>query len=75
METADNFDNLIFRSDKTIDLIQSSFERILCVQDTTLKVLLKVIHETKHWSLKVAFPVIKAKIVLRYQIGYTLAVF
>ena len=32
-ETMENFDNLIFWSDKTIDLTFSSFERILCVSN------------------------------------------
>ena len=63
-ETTENFDELIFQGIKTIYLISNLFLDILCVQDTTLKVLLKVIHETQHWSLKVAFLVIKAKMVL-----------
>ena len=41
----ENFDKLIFRGIKTIYLISSTFLGILCVQGTTLKVLLKVINE------------------------------
>ena len=39
------FDKLIFRGTKTIHLISGPFLGILCVQDTNLKVLLKVINE------------------------------
>ena len=63
--TTENFDKLIFRSVKTIYLIQSSLKKILLDHDTNLNALLKVIHETQHLSLKVAFLVIKAKMVLR----------
>ena len=44
-ETTGNFHKLIFRGIKTIYLILSTFPGILCVQDTNLKVLLKVINE------------------------------
>ena len=51
-ETTENFHKLIFRNIKTIYLIFSTFLRILCVQDTTLKastfkaqLLLKVINK------------------------------
>ena len=41
----ENLDKFIFWGIKTIYLISSTFVGILCVQDTTLKVLLKVINE------------------------------
>ena len=45
METMEDFDKPIFRGIKTIYLISGPFLGILCVQGTTLKVLLKVINE------------------------------
>ena len=45
IETTESFHQLIFRGIKTIYLISTTFPGILCVQDTTLKVLLKVITE------------------------------
>ena len=59
----ENFHKLIFRGIKTIYLI--TFLSILCVEDTTLKVLLKVINENLPLMLEGNFFVIKAKIVLR----------
>ena len=47
-----NFQKLIFRGIKTIDLISSTFLSILCDEDTTFKVLLKVIN--KDLPLKLA---------------------
>ena len=41
----ENFHKLIFQGTKTIYLILSTFLSILCVEDTTFKVLLKVINE------------------------------
>ena len=63
-----NFQKLILRGIKTSYLILSTFLGILCDQDTTPEVLLKVINE--HLLLftiilKVAFLVIKAKMVFR----------
>ena len=46
----ENFQKLIFRGIKPIYLISSTFLSIMCVQDKTLKVLLKVIKE--HLLLK-----------------------
>ena len=44
-QTTENFHKPIFRDIKTVYLISRAFLSILCVQDTTLKVLLKVINE------------------------------
>ena len=49
---------------KTIYLIWNTFQSILCHQDLTLKVLLKVIKENLPLKLEGSFFVIKAKIVL-----------
>ena len=49
---------------KTIYLIWNTFLSILCDQDLTLKVLLKVINENLTLKLESSFFVIKAKIVL-----------
>ena len=61
----ENFYKLIFRGIKTIYLIWSTFLSILCDQDLTLKVLLKVIKENLPFKLEGSFFAIKAKIVLR----------
>ena len=56
---------LIFRGIKTIYyLIWSTFLSILCDQDTTLKVLLKVIKENLRLKLEVAFLLLKPKLYL-----------
>ena len=55
----------IFRGIKTIYLVSSTFLYILCVQDITPKVLLKVSLSIYCYCLKVAFLVIKAKMVLK----------
>ena len=60
-ETAGNFHKTIFRDIKTIYLVSSTFLRILCVQDTTHKVLLKVSLNIYCYCVKVAFLVIKPK--------------
>ena len=60
-----NFRKLIFRGIKTIYLIWSTLLSILCVQDTPLKVLLKVVNENLPLKLEGSFFIIKAKIVLR----------
>ena len=66
-ETTENFQKLIFSGIKASYLILSTFLGILCVQDTTLKVLLKVINEHLllftiiYIILKVAFWLIKPK--------------
>ena len=41
----ENFHKLNSQGIKTIDLILSTFLGILCVQDTTLNLLLKVVNE------------------------------
>ena len=62
----ENFHKLISRGTKTIYLILSTFLAILCVQNLIYKVLLKVINEHFYYHyFKVAFLVVKAKIVLR----------
>ena len=62
----ENFHKLISRGTKTIYLILSTFLAILCVQNLIYKVLLKVINEHfYYYYFKVAFLVVKAKIVLR----------
>ena len=68
-ESAGDFHKLTFRGIKAIYLVSSTFLRILCVQDTTLKVFLKVSLRIYCYCVKVAFRVIKTKMVLRYQIG------
>ena len=55
---------LIFQGIKTIYLIWSTFLSILCDQDTTLKVLLKVIKENLRLKLEVAFLLLKPKLYL-----------
>ena len=59
-----NFYMLIFQGIKTIYLIWSTFLSILCDQDTTLKVLLKVIKENLRLKLEVAFLLLKPKLYL-----------
>ena len=49
-ETTENFQKLIFRGIKVSYLILSALLGILCVQDKSLKVLLKVVKE--HLLLK-----------------------
>ena len=66
---------LIFQGIKTIYLIWSTFLSILCDQDLTLKVLVKVIKKNLHLKLEGSFFVITAKIVLRYQKDCFIAVF
>ena len=61
----ENFYKLIFCGINTVYLIWSTFLSILCDQDVTLKVLLKVIKENLPLKLENSFFVIKAKIVLR----------
>ena len=60
----ENFHKIILRGIKTIYLIWSTLIRILYVQDTTLKVLLKLSTRTYHWSLKVAFLLLKPRLYL-----------
>ena len=55
---------LIFRGIKTIYLIWSTFLSILCDQDITLKVLLKVIKKNLPLKLEVAFLLLKPKLYL-----------
>ena len=64
-ETTENFYKIIFRGIKTIYLIWSTFLSILCDQDLTLKVLLKVINDKLPLKLGSSFFAIKAKIRLR----------
>ena len=61
----ENFHKLIFQGIKTIYLIWSTFLSILCDQDLTFKVSLKVIKENLLFKLEGSFYVIKVKIVLR----------
>ena len=63
-ETTENFYKLIFRGMNSIYLIWSTFLRILCDQDLTFKVLLKVTKENLLLKLESSFFVIKPKIVL-----------
>ena len=63
-ETTENFYKLIFRGMKTIYLIWSTFLSILCDQDTTLKVLLKVIKENLTFKLEGSFFLLKPKLYL-----------
>ena len=51
----ENFQKLIFWGIKSIYLISSTFLSILCVQDKTLKVLLKVIKEHLLLKLEIDF--------------------
>ena len=60
----ENFYTLIFQGIKTIYLIWSTFLSILCDQDTTLKVLLKVIKENLRLKLEVAFLLLRPKLYL-----------
>ena len=69
------FHKLIFRVIKTIHPISRAFLSILCVQDTTLKVLLKLVKENLPLKLESGFLVMKAKMMLRYKIGNFLAIF
>ena len=55
---------LIFRGIKTIYLIWSTFLTILCDQDLTLKVLVKVIKKNLHLKLEGSFFVITARLYL-----------
>ena len=59
---------LIFRDSETIYLIWSTFLSILCDQDTTLKVLLKVIKENLPLKLEVAFLSLKLKLYLENKV-------
>ena len=56
-----NFYKLIFRSIKTIYLIWNTFLSILCDQDLTFKVLLKVIKENLPFKFEGSIFVIKVK--------------
>ena len=60
----ENFDKLIFRGIKTIYLIWNTFLSILCDQDLTLKVLLKVIKENLPLKLEGSFLLLKPKLYL-----------
>ena len=51
----ENFDKLIFQGIKNIYLISIALLSILCIQDTTLKVLLKVIKENLPLQLQSGF--------------------
>ena len=53
--TTDNFQKLIFRGVKSIYLISSAVLGILCIQDKTLHVLLKVIKEHLLLKLEIDF--------------------
>ena len=55
METLENFHKFIFRGIKTIYLISTTFLRILCVQDTILKLLLKVTKQNLPLKLESSF--------------------
>ena len=54
-ETTENFQKLIFCGIKSNCLISSTLLSILCVQDKTLKVLLKVIKEHLLLKLEIDF--------------------
>ena len=54
-ETSENFHKFIFRGIKIIYLILNTFPSNLCVQDTILKVLLKVINENLPLRLESSF--------------------
>ena len=54
-ETTENFQKLIFWGIKSNFLISSTLLSILCVQDKTLKVLLKVIKEHLLLKLEIDF--------------------
>ena len=60
----ENFYELIFRGMKTIYLIWSTFLSILCDQDLTFKVLLKVFKENLPFKLEGSFLLLKAKLYL-----------
>ena len=64
-ESTENFYKLIFRCIKTIYQVWSTFLSILCDQDLTLEVLLKVIKGNLPLKVQSSFFVIKAKNVLR----------
>ena len=51
----------VFQETKTIYLISSTFLDIWCLQDTSLKVLLKVINDHLLLNPKMAFLVLKPK--------------
>ena len=55
LETTENFLKLIFRGIKSIYLISRTFLSILCVQDKTLKLLLKVVKEHLLLKLEIDF--------------------
>ena len=74
-EITEYFYKLIFQGIKAIYLIWSTSLSILCDQDLTLKVLLKVIKENLSLKLESSFFVIKAKVVLTQQGDCFLAVF
>ena len=63
-ETTENFYKLIFRDIKTIYLTWSTFLSILCDQDLTVKVLLKVIKENLRFKLEDSFLLLKPKLYL-----------
>ena len=63
-ETTENFCRIIFQGIKTIYLIWSTFLSILCGQDLTFKVLLKVIKDNLPFKLESSFFVIKVKLYL-----------
>ena len=63
-ETTENFYKLIFRDIKTIYLTWSTFLSILCDQDWTVKVLLKVIKENLRFKLEDSFLLLKPKLYL-----------
>ena len=54
-ETTESFQKLIFRGVKSNYLNSSTFLSILCVEDKTLKVLLKVIKEHLLLKLEIDF--------------------
>ena len=67
-ETTENFHKLIPWGIKGIYLISSTFLSIVCDQDTTRKVLLKVINDNLPWKLENIFFVVNAKMVLKWKI-------
>ena len=54
-ESTENFRKHVFRGTKTIYLISSTFLDILCIQDTSFKVLLKVINDYLLLKLEIGF--------------------
>ena len=54
-ENTENFHKFIFRGIKIIYLILSTFPSNLCVQDTILKVLLKIINKNLPMRLESSF--------------------